>query len=363
MSRKILVAALLGLALVALIIVRALGRDTGTPQAVSGPGAPVGVLEVVATGLDVPWDVAFLPDGDLLVTERSGTLQRIGPSSASYHVEGVVERGEGGLHGVAVHPDFESNAYVYLYFTSEQAGQTVNRIARYTLSAEGLVFDRAIVDGIPGGSNHNGGRIAFGPDGMLYATTGEGGVEERAQDRESLAGKVLRVRDDGAVPEDNPFGTPVWSYGHRNPQGIAWDGAGRLWETEHGRSGARSGYDEVNLIEKGANYGWPVIQGDEERAGMRAPALHSGPSTTWAPAGLAFHGDRLFFAGLRGEALYEVPVAADGTLGALAARFGGELGRLRAAAAHDGGLYFSTSNRDGRGKARAGDDRLLRLTL
>lgn len=358
---RIIILVVAVIAVIAGIAIRqAFSRDTETPQASDVAGGTLGTL---ANGLDTPWDIAFLPSGDTLVTERSGTLRRYGSVERSYQVDEVSEKGEGGLLGIAVHPEYEKNAYVYLYFTSAKGDSIINRIFRYTLSAEGLVFDRAIIDGIPGGSNHNGGRIAFGPDGMLYATAGEGGVEERAQDRDSLAGKILRLNDDGSIPADNPFGTAIWSWGHRNPQGLAWDDQGRLWATEHGRSGAKSGYDELNLIEKGANYGWPLIEGDETRDGMKAPALHSGPSTTWAPCGIAYYDGKLYFAGLRGQALYEVPVADDGKLGELTARYAGEYGRLRAAASHGDMLYFSTSNRDGRGKPQEGDDRVFMLSL
>jgi glucose/arabinose dehydrogenase len=198
---------------------------------------------------------------------------------------------------------------------------------------------------------------------MMYLTTGDANNTATAQDTNSLAGKTLRFTPDGGIPQDNPIpGSPVWSYGHRNAQGIAWDSQGRMWQTEHGRSGATSGMDEVNLIEKGKNYGWPTIQGSQTQAGMVTPAANSGATVTWAPSGMAFANGRLYFAGLKGEALYSAEVKADGTLGTLTAHLKGTYGRLRAVTlGPDGFLYVTTSNKDGRGTAKAGDDKILKI--
>ncbi len=221
---------------------------------------------------------------------------------------------------------------------------------------------KVILDDIPAAHFHNGCRLAFGADGYLYVTTGDAGARDRAQDRRSYSGKILRVTDDGAVADGNPFNTAVYSYGHRNPQGLAWGEDGRLWSTEHGRSGLGSGFDEVNLIEAGGNYGWPVIQGDETQSGMTAPFLHSGADYTWAPGGAAYLDGRIFFGGLRGAALYEVWPLEEGRA-RLRAHFHDDFGRIReVAAGPDGMLYFTTSNRDGRGRARAGDDKILRVS-
>lgn len=318
--------------------------------------------ETVVLNAYVPWDVVFLPNGDMMFTERSGVLKVIGDSGVEIEVSDVVERGEGGLMGIALHPEYNSNSYLYLYYTTVRNGNTINRVVRYVFDGELLTEDRVIVDNIPGGSNHNGGRIAFGPDGQFYITTGDAGISNLAQDVNSLAGKILRVSDDGEVPSDNPFGNEVYSYGHRNPQGVTWDGDGNMWSTEHGRSGIESGLDELNLIERGANYGWPIIQGDETRDGMRAPKLHSGPAITWAPAGIAYRGDSLFFVGLRGRTLYEVPIEIGGELGAVREYYSGEFGRLRGiSAGENGDLYISTSNRDGRGSPSHEDDRIIRV--
>ncbi len=318
---------------------------------------------VVAEGLDVPWDLAWLPEGDLLFTERPGRLVRIDPDGArrSYAIEGVREAGEGGLLGLALHPEFETNRWLYVYYTYEGDDGLTNRVERYRLDDDGPADRTLIIDGIPGNFYHDGGCLEFGPDGYLYITTGDAGGSSRSQDRGSLAGKILRLAPDGSVPDGNPFGTAVYSYGHRNAQGLAWDADGRLWSTEHGRSGVASGYDELNLVEAGANYGWPEIQGDETAAGMRAPVAHSGPDYTWAPGGAAYWEGRIFFGGLRGEALYEARPLRRGAI-QVRAHFHGEFGRIRAVRiGPDGMLYFTTSNRDGRGRVREGDDKLVRV--
>jgi glucose/arabinose dehydrogenase len=319
-------------------------------------------LTVVARDLEVPWEIAFLPDGGLLVTERPGWLTRlVGDARRSFPVEGVHQAGESGLMGLALHPEFATNSLIYLYYTISGGRGLENRVVRYRLGSTGLTNPTVIVSGIPGERFHDGGRIAFGPDGSLYITTGDGTDGAIAQDRKSLGGKILRVTAEGAVPADNPFGNAVYSYGHRNPQGLAWGDRQRLWSTEHGRSVGGSGYDELNLIEKGANYGWPAAEGDQQLPGAVPPVLHSGPDYTWAPAGAAYAGGSVFFGGLRGEALYEARVRDEGAP-ELRVHFARELGRIRAVrVGPDGMLYFATSNRDGRGRPRAGDDQILRV--
>lgn len=323
-------------------------------------------VQVVADTLDIPWEIAFLPDGDILVTERPGSLLRITQSEAGagterIEVDGVHHVGEGGLLGLALHPDYENNKYVYLYLTTKVSNGLTNRVERYELNGTTLENRKIILENIPGSVNHDGGRIAFGPDGYLYITTGDAQEPDLAQDTSSLAGKILRIADDGSIPSDNPFGNEVFSYGHRNPQGLAWDTSGRLWSTEHGRSGLRSGYDEINLIEKGVNYGWPVIQGDETREGMREPVAHSGADTTWAPAGVAFLNESLIFAGLRGSSLYQADL--DGAdIVRIRRYFEDEYGRLRVVRlAPDGYVYIATSNTDGRGIPKSGDDKIIRI--
>ena len=316
---------------------------------------------VLAQGLEIPWEIAFLPNGDVLVTERAGRLLRIGNDRSVYPIEGVRHIGEGGFLGMALHPRFEENGWLYLYFTAETAQGLENRVERYQLKEDALIERTVLLQGIPGSSRHDGGRMEFGPDGMLYITTGDSGKGELSQDINSLAGKILRMKDDGSVPDDNPFQNLVYSYGHRHPQGLTWDEQGNLWSTEHGRSGVQSGFDEINLIVRGKNYGWPVIQGDESVSGMETPVLHSGPDYTWAPAGAEFWDGSIFFGGLRGEALYEAKLLPNREF-KLKIHFFGEFGRIRAVRlGPDGMLYLTTSNQDCRGRPREGDDKIIRI--
>jgi len=318
------------------------------------------VVATSAQDLTIPWDVAFLPDGDMLVTERPGTLRRYGSSPATFSIPDVLHAGEGGLMGIAVHPNFAQNQFIYLYFTTRE-DSTKNRVARYRLLGNVLNPDKIILDNIPGSSFHDGGQIAFGPDGMLYLTTGDAGNANSAQNIQSLAGKILRLTSDGDIPGDNPFGNAVWSYGHRNGQGLAWDNSGNLWGTEHGRSGAQSGFDELNVISIGANYGWPVIQGNAVQGDMRAPRLHSGAFDTWAPSGLAYKDNVLYFSGLRGSRLYAAGLGGNAVV-SVDEYFTNEFGRLRAATiGPDNMLYLTTSNRDGRGSVRSGDDKVIKI--
>lgn len=327
-------------------------------NAVNDGAAEPSRMEVVAQDLDIPWEIVFLPEGDILVTERSGRLRKLGADGFAMQVPGVAHIGEGGLLGLALHPDYASNHWIFVYHTVGTESGTTNVVERYTLSGSELLERRVILENIPGSANHNGGRIKFGPDGFLYVTTGDAQNGASAQDVNSLAGKILRLKEDGTVPEDNPFGNPVYSYGHRNVQGLDWDNKNKLWATEHGRSGVLSGYDELNRIEKGKNYGWPDIQGDESRPGMESPVVNSGASDTWAPSGTAYRNGSIFFAGLRGQALYEYRI--DG--GQLATHFKGGFGRLRdVVVGPDSDLYLLTNNTDGRGAPRVGDDKIIRI--
>ena len=316
-------------------------------------------ISIYAQNLEVVWALAFLPDGDLLATERKGTVNLInkeGNVSRIFTLGNVLQTGESGLHGIALHPDFESNQLVYLYYTYKGDGDnTQNRVSRFRFDGKTFTDEKIIVDAIPGAVFHDGGRIKFGADKNLYITTGDARNPSLAQDVNSLAGKILRVTDEGNPASGNPFGTRIWSYGHRNPQGIAWDDKGKLWETEHGDSAT----DEFNLIEPGKNYGWPTIRGDQKAEGLKTPVLHSG-NDTWAPAGAAFINGSIFFGGLKGQALFQAKLQGDSAT--LTTHFKGELGRIRdVVLGPDGFLYITTSNRDGRGTPAAGDDKILRI--
>jgi glucose/arabinose dehydrogenase len=383
-SRVVLIAMLAAAAVSVLTVscgplVRAVLRPTEPPASFAGARVselPPGSVRGVAEGLEVPWGLAFLPDGGMLVTERPGRLVQFPPplpadgpphprsAGRAWQIAGVRAAGEGGLMGIALHPRFVENGWVYLMLTGESGdGAGENRVERYRLTEDGPVERTVIIGGITAGRNHNGGAIAFGPDGHLYIATGDAGQASLAQDSTSPAGSILRVTEAGDVAQGNPLGTAAWSWGHRNVQGLAWDDRGRLWATEHGRSGLRSGLDELNRIEPGRNYGWPTIEGDQTSPGLQPPVLHSGPDYTWAPAGAAWLAGRLFFGGLRGEALYEAanPGAGEDRDIRLRAHLYGEFGRIRGVTAGpDGALYFTTSNRDGRGRTREGDDRIVR---
>jgi len=336
----------------------------------------------LASGLDTPWELVFLPDGRLLVTERSGQLRVIQNRhlaaeplmSAQDFVPPVREQGEGGLLGLVADPQFASNGYAYAAYTTEYQGQAVNRLVRLHEDSAGQWRQQQVLLDVPAGRNHNGGRLAFGPDGKLYWTVGELFEAERAQDLNDLTGKILRLNSDGSIPDDNPFpDSYVYSYGHRNPQGLAWSPDGELYATEHGPSGEKGCcQDELNRILKGANYGWPLISGDERQAGLQAPLLHSGRTTTWAPGGLVWLNQgpwqgSLLFTGLRGQALYRVlldPQTAQ--VQRLETYLEGELGRLRTVLqGPDGQIYILTSNRDGRysGQVPSQDDRVLEVRI
>lgn len=355
--------------LVVLLAVVVYGRR-GTTVEISQPMPTMSVsnqeiktpdIQIIAQDLQIPWEVAFLPDGRLLLTERPGRVRlidqngRLKPEPVAT-IPDVKHIGEGGLLGMVLHPDFSQNNFVYLYYTYSASGnQTLNKVVHYEFDGQTLTSPVLIVGEIPGAPNHNGGRIKFGPDRFLYITTGDAQESSLAQEINSLAGKILRVTDEGQPAPGNPFNNHVWSYGHRNPQGLAWDKQGRLWETEHGSSAT----DELNLIEPGKNYGWPVIRGSQRHDGMVSPVLQSG-DTTWAPSGMANLDGSLFFAGLRGQALFEALIK-DGNA-ELKEHFKGEFGRIRnAVLGPDGFLYILTNNTDGRGTPRPGDDKLIKI--
>lgn len=340
---------------------------SGGPPAQRAESQPA--LTVVAENLQVPWSIAFAPDGRILFTERPGRVRVIenGKLRAEplHVVKDVVHRAEIGLMGLELHPDFAKNRLVYLAYGVERGGKLVVDVVRLRETGTALVEPQPVIRNLPAARFHAGCRLKFGPDRKLYITTGDATDREIAQDLKSLGGKILRVNDDGSIPADNPFPrSAVWTYGHRNPQGLAWDpSSGLLWETEHGPSGfdGGSGGDEVNIIERGKNYGWPVIHHRQKRAGMESPLLEYSPAC--APASAAFWKGDFYFGCLRGERLQRVvldpkdrrKVLREETLYT-------NLGRIReVTVGRDGALYFSTSNRDGRGNPNAADDRIFRI--
>jgi glucose/arabinose dehydrogenase len=313
-------------------------------------------VEIIAQDLDTPWAIDFLPNGDILVTERMGNVRLIQNGVLQIEpiakIGGAREIGEGGLLGIAIDPEFENNNYIYLYYTyQEQSGNTLNRVVRMEYKDNKLVNEEIVADAIPGASNHNGGRIKFGPDGNLYIGTGDAQDPSKAQDASSWAGKILRVANGN---------TQVYSLGHRNVQGLAWDKNGQMFASEHGRSGIQSGLDELNLIVPGANYGWPQSQGNKVASGTVGPIKHSG-NDTWAPSGMAYLDGSIFFSGLRGQALYEAVLDGNWVI-EFKEHFKTEFGRIReVVAGPDQMLYITTSNRDGRGNVGSGDDKIIKI--
>lgn len=335
-------------------------EDTAEETSEERPTGPTGALvpdgegSDVVTGLQAPWDVAII-DAAVLVTERdSGRILQVTDGGGTREVglvDGVAHGGEGGLLGLAWH-----EGDLLVYFTAEDG----NRVVRYAL--EGSV-DRPtlgerqdVLTGIPSGRTHNGGRIAIGPDGMLYVTAGDAGDPDRAQDPDSLGGKILRLTPTGEVPGDNPVtGNPMWSMGHRNPQGLGWHADGTLVAAEFGQDT----WDELNVIEPGANYGWPVVEGEGGREEFVDPLLQW-PTSEASPSGLAVVGDTVFVANLRGQRLRAVPLEDPQA----ATEHLTDLGRLRhALLGPDGSLWVVTNNTDGRGEPRDGDDRILSVPL
>ncbi|MER5275677.1 PQQ-dependent sugar dehydrogenase [Streptomyces sp. NPDC002809] len=326
----------------------------------------VKVVSTLTEGLDSPWGLAKLPDGDLLVSSRDkGTITRIDAKSGKKTllgtVPGVAPAGEGGLLGLAVSPDYGTDHLVYAYFTTASD----NRIARMLYDEDGttpgqlLGAPDTILRGIPKGAVHNGGRIAFGPDRMLYAGTGETGDDGLAQDKKSLAGKILRMTPDGEPLHGNPQAdSVVYSYGHRNVQGLAWDGDKQLWASEFGQDT----WDELNRIVPGGNYGWPEAEGKAGQAGFLDPVAQWKTSEA-SPSGIAYVKGSIWMAGLRGERLWRIPLSGTADKEPLAAPqafLEGKYGRLRTVLAAGGDrLWLVTSETDTRGTPKPGDDRIL----
>jgi len=343
------------------------GSTTATSGTATAPASvsAIAVGATVATDLTTPWGVGFLPDGTALVTERdTAKLVAISPGAPPSvrtigMVDGVVPNGEGGLLGLAISPRFADDHIVYVYFTSAND----NRIAALTLDADATAIARqtTVLTGIPAAGNHNGGRLLAAPDGTLFVGTGDAGVKARAQDLGSLGGKILHITGAGAPAPGHPFPEAplVYSYGHRNVQGLAFDKDGHLWASEFGQNA----YDELNLIQPGGNYGWPAVEGPSADPRF-VPPFRYWPTSDASPSGLAIVGDTALMATLRGERLWLIPVGDAGGMTKPVAQLTGEYGRLRTVlSAPDGSVWLTTSNTDGRGDVRPGDDRILRLSL
>ena len=354
------------------------GRGAGEVE--SAPAAQVNFkVETVIGNLEVPWSIVWAPDGRMFFTERPGRVRvyengRLRPDPV-FTVPDVEQTGESGLMSIALHPQFASSRFVYLAY-AYKAGELRVRVVRYRESPNGFTEPKVIIESIPAAKFHAGCRIRFGPDAKLYITTGDATERPLAQRLDSLAGKTLRLNDEGSVPQDNPFvgqtgaRPEIWSYGHRNAQGLDWQPVTNLmFQSEHGPSGfdGPGGGDEVNIVEKGKNYGWPIIHHRETREGMEAPLLEYTPAC--APGSASFYRGSLFpqfrgnffFGCLRGERIIRVVLEGRRVVSQenlLEKKYG----RIREVAeGPDGYLYFSTSNRDGRGSPASDDDRIIRL--
>jgi len=333
-------------------------------------------VEEVAHGLEVPWGIVFTSPTRMLVSERPGRIRVIENGTVkgeSLHTFPEASTGgEEGLMSLTLHPQYASNKYVYAsYAYMSERGMWV-KVVRFKDDGNSISNITTILDGIPAAQFHAGSELAFGPDGKLYITTGDATERDLAQDKDSLAGKILHLNDDGSIPSDNPFGTAVWSYGHRNPQGISWNSKGELYETEHGPSGfdGPGGGDEVNRIIKGGNYGWPLVSHDMYLEGTIHPLAVYTPAE--APASALIYSGKvfpqfkgnLFFGALKGEGLWRVQFDENDPDKVIGQEklFDGEYGRIREVAeGPDGAIYFSTSNRDSRGSPASSDDRIFRI--
>ena len=315
-------------------------------------------VETVLDNLKNPWELEFAPDGTIFFTERDGKLWVIDNKSTLQLVAEfpASNTAEGGLLGLELDPDYENNHFLYLYQTYLDITTHQNKVVRYTINNNQITDELVLIDKIPGALWHDGGRIKFGPDEMLYITTGDAINADLSQDKDSLAGKILRINSDGTVPSDNPFNSPVFSYGHRNPQGLAWNENGILVSSEHGPSGERGyAHDEINVIERGKNYGWPIIVGDSNDIVYTNPILHSG-DITWAPSGLLYYySDRIpewkgkfLVATLRGEHVMVLDLDLEnGVVNSTEKIFQGDYGRIRnLVQSPDGDVFMLTSNND-----------------
>lgn len=329
-------------------------------QGATSLGAQDELVRSVAQGLIDPSDFVFLPDGSFLVAERGGVVRHFGGATWSAAVDRVHADGAAGLLGLALHPRFEQNHRVYAYQTVSSDGLATNQVVSYRLDGARLVDRTTVCQGIPGGLENNGGAITFGPDGKLYVATGDAGSAAAAQDQAGLAGKILRINDDGSAPSDNPGGRLVWAWGFHDPRGLVFDGSGQLWAADRGEGGWLGGHDEINLVQVGKNYGWPDGLGGQSADAVVAPTAASGFIESWEPAGLAYFRPHLYFAGERGESLYALEVGAEKATAV--GHLQRQLGRLRAVrVGPDGAIYVLTDNTGATGRIHSGDDQVYRL--
>lgn len=328
-------------------------------------------IQIVADNLYIPWAIDISDEGKVYFTERSGTIRMIEdgelyPQPIFTFTEPFVAIGEGGLMGIALDPNFSQNHFIYVMYTYAENNQIYNRVIRLIEEDNTAFIDKILINKIPGGQIHNGGRIKIGPDHKLYITTGDAGNSILAQDINSTAGKILRLELDGKIPVDNPFiNSPVYSFGHRNPQGLTWNPNHILYESEHGPIA----HDEINIIHPGANYGWPLVIGNEDFTEFEGnkPVIESGEDT-WAPSGIAYINQgpldgNLLVANLRGNQLLAIKVSKEGTeLEQVVPWLKNTFGRLREVVqAKDGSIYLTTNNMNGRGNPHMDDDRIIRL--
>ncbi|WP_082232516.1 PQQ-dependent sugar dehydrogenase [Halobacillus massiliensis] len=314
-----------------------------------------GEFSIAAENLESPWDIEA--DGNqFFISEREGTIARVEDGQVVREPvetkEPIVQIGEGGLLGLKLHPDFQNNHLAFAYHTYEtEEGSIGNRVITLTYNDREWREDSILIEEIPGNNFHNGGRIEISPEGFLFVTTGDAQEESLAQDEGSLAGKILRMTFTGNIPDDNPEeDSYVYSYGHRNPQGLGWSEDGELYASEHGPSN----HDEINRIEPGKNYGWPLIVGDETGDGLVSPLFETG-NNTWAPSGIAIVDNKIYIASLRGSALRTLNLQGEDNQVVT-----NDYGRIRDVELADGAIYFITNNTDGRGNADSNDDRLIR---
>ncbi|MGP4041037.1 PQQ-dependent sugar dehydrogenase [Gracilibacillus sp. D59] len=315
-------------------------------------------LEVIAEKLNVPWSIEKLND-TFYLTERPGNIVKIENGEVErQHVElkkELATTSEAGLLGFVLDKNFSESNLAYAYYTYQDDTGQFNRIVTLRLEGNTWMEEKLLLDKIPSGSYHHGGRLKVGPDNKLYATTGDATEASIAQENQSLGGKILRMNLDGSIPDDNPFeDSYVYSLGHRNPQGITWDTEGTLYESEHGNSAN----DEVNQIEAGQNYGWPIIEGNQEQEGMIIPLFTSGDDTTWAPSGIDYHDGKIYVAALRGTAVMAFDLETGDQSEVIT-----NIGRVRDVLIEDDHLYVITNNTDGRGNPEEADDILFKIPL